>query len=158
MRRLTPAVKLVLLTAAALFATFSGQVRKTGQVRVFLHCALDLDDGGCECVVTLDGDGTQPPSHPSGKADDLRLEPDGSRLYLQPRHRAEFAKGTVSEAGLSGCVTAPYVKGRLRVDGLPMGIHICVRTNQGRHAELRMDEAVRAGADHVLLSYTTWER
>ncbi len=158
MRRLGPAVRLVLLTSAALFASSSGQVRKTGQMRVNLHCAVDLDDGICECVVTLDGNGTEFPSHPSGKDDDFRLEPRGSGLCLQPRHRAEFARGTASKAGLSGCMNATYVKGQLRVDQLPLGNHICVRTNQGRYSELRIDEAIRRGADQVLLSYTTWER
>ncbi len=158
MRRPGLAVKLVLLTAAALFATSSAQVRKTGQMRVNLHCAVDLDDGKCECVITLDGDGTEFPSHPPGKDDDFRLEPRGSGLYLQPRHSAEFAKGTASEAGFSGCIGVTYVKGWLRVDDLPVGDHICVSTNQGHYAELRIDEAIRRGADQVLLSYTTWER
>ena len=158
MYSLAPVVKLALLIATAVFATSSGQVRKMGQMRVHLHCEVDLDDGQCECVVVLDGDGRGFPSHPSGKEDDFRLEPGGSRLYLQPRHGAQFAKGAASEAGLSGCMTAPYAKGRLRVDDLPMGHHICVRTNQGRYAELRIDEAIRRGADRVLLSYTTWER
>lgn len=111
-------------------------------------------------MITLDGDGTEFPGYPSSKEDYFRVQPgaSSSRLCFHLRNGAEFAKGTMNEAGLSGCMAAPYAKGRLRVDGVPVGLHICVHTNQGRYAELRIDEAVRAGADHVLLSYTTWER
>ncbi len=144
-----------MLAAGVLFAA-QPVVRKTGQLRVNTHCEVDLDDGECVCMITLDGDASDPPAHPGGKEDDFRLEPDGSRLYLQPRHHAQFAMGSAAEAGFSGCSSAAYRKGRLRIDGLPAGRHICVRTNQGRFAELRIDEA-RPKADSVLLSYTTWE-
>jgi hypothetical protein len=148
----------ILFAAGVLVAVSSGDVRRAGQLQVHLHCAVDLDSGVCLCMVTLDGDGTEGPSHPAGKDDDFRFEPDGSRLYLQPRHGALLAKPTHVVSGLTGCRAAQYSKGRLRVDGLPTGFSICVRTNEGRYAEVRLEEAIRAGTERVLFSYTTWER
>jgi hypothetical protein len=55
-------------------------------------------------------------------------------------------------------MAAQYSKGRMRVDGLPAGACICVQTNEKRYAELRVNEAIRVGADRVLLSYKTWDR
>jgi hypothetical protein len=148
----------VLLAACALFSATSVQVRRAGQLKIFLHCAVDLDIGTWACVVTLDGDGTEPPSHSAGKNDDFRLEPHGSNLYLHPRNGTLLTTPTPVESGFTGCTTARYAKGRLRVDGLPTGTYICVRTNEGRYAELRVDEPIRTGADRVILSYKTWER
>jgi hypothetical protein len=51
-----------------------------------------------------------------------------------------------------------YSNGRMRVDGLSQGTSICVRTSEGRYAELAVDEPIATGADRVLLSYTTWEK
>jgi hypothetical protein len=148
----------LLLAAGALFSASSGPIRRAGQLTVNPHCAVDLDRGVCECMVTLDGDGTEFPSHPPGKDDDFRLEPGGSRLYIQPRHGTLLAKPTSVESGLTGCMAAQYAKARMRVDGFPAGACICVRTNEGRYAELRVDEVIRASANRVLLSYKTWER
>jgi hypothetical protein len=136
----------------------SGQIRRAGQLTVHPHCAVDLDQGVCECIVTLDGDARESPSHPSGKHDDFRLEPSGSRLYLRPQHGTSLAKGTSIESGLTGCMAAQYTKTRLRVDGLSTGTYICVHTNEGRYAEVRVEDAIRAGAERVLLSYKTWDR
>jgi len=148
----------LLVVVGAMLAASSRQIRRAGQLTVHPHCAVDLDEGVCECIVTLDGDGTEPPSHPPGKNDDFRLEPSGSRLHIQPRHGTSLAKDTSVELGLTGCMAAQYTKARLRVDGLPAGTYICVHTNEGRYAEVRVDEAIRAGAERVLLSYKTWDR
>ena len=46
----------------------------------------------------------------------------------------------------------------MRVDGFPRGTHACVRTDEGRFAEIRFDATVLAGANQVVLTDTTWER
>jgi hypothetical protein len=147
-----------LLVVGAMLAAASGQIRRVGQLTVHPHCAVDLDKGVCECVVTLDGDGREPPSHPPGRDDDFRLEPSGKGLYIQPRHGTLLAKGTSVESGLTGCLAAQYAKAKVRLDGLPPGTYICVHTNEKRYAEVRVDEAIRVGVDRVVLSYKTWEQ
>jgi hypothetical protein len=148
----------LLLICCALVVASVAEIRREGQLKVFLHCGVDLDNGIAQCVVTLDGDQTEPPGHPAGKEDDFLLEPSGSRLYLQPRHGTLLAKASSAESGLTVCTAAQYTRGRMRIDGLAQGARICVRTNEGRYAELKADKAVPPGADRVIFSYRTWER
>ncbi|QOY89862.1 hypothetical protein [Paludibaculum fermentans] len=136
----------------------SAQTGKQGELQVDPHCAVDLDAGISECMVTLDGDGTEPPSHPSGQDHDFRLEPSGSRLYLQPRNGALIAKPTSVQPGLSGCVQARYSSSRLRVDGSPKDLYLCVQTNQRRYAELRIAEAIQPGAAQVIFRFRLLEK
>ena len=98
----------------------------------------------------------EPESYPSGKSGDFRVEADGLRLYLRSRHGAQFAQSTPSQRGFAGCSSAEYVTKRVRVDGLAKGGSICVRSDEGRYAELTLDEAAARKADHVLLTYTVW--
>ncbi|MGC4049549.1 MAG: hypothetical protein QM757_08565 [Paludibaculum sp.] len=44
-----------------------GQRLEHVEVKVDAHCAVDLDAAKTECVVTLDGDGSEEPDHPKGK-------------------------------------------------------------------------------------------
>ena len=44
-----------------------GEAAKEGTIKVGDHCAVSLDQGTAACLVTLDGDGTEPPLHPTGK-------------------------------------------------------------------------------------------
>ena len=154
----TLSVVRVLLAILAALVAAPGQVRRAGQLKVFLHCAVDLDAGRCVCTVTLDGDGREPPSHPPGEDDDFRLEPRGSHVYVEPRHGTLVARPTRSPSGLTGCKAAQYSTRRLRIDGLSQGSSICVRTSEGRFSELTLQQAVVAGADRALLGYTTWDR
>ena len=108
-------------------------------------------------AITLDGDGTEPESYPSSTSDDFRLEADGPRLYLQPRHGAQFAQSTIT-SGFGGCASARYTKGRVRLDGLAKGVDICVRTDAGRYAELTLDAAVTKKTDPVLFAFKVWDR
>lgn len=148
----------LIVSLFVLFTVGFAQVRRAGDLKIFPHCAVDLDAGECACVVTVDGDGTEPPGHPSGKNDDFRLEPSGSRLYVQPRHRTLLAKPTPSPSELTGCTAAQYANARIRVDGLSKGSSICVRTNEGRYAEITVDQTIVSRADHISLSYRTWEK
>ncbi len=141
--------------ALLLFTVFyaSAQTGRHGELRVDPHCAVDLDAGLSECMVTLDGDATEPPSHPPGKEHDFRSEPSGSRLYLQPRNGARISKPTPVQPGLSGCSQAHYSSSRLRIDGTPKDFYLCVQTNQHRYVELRIAEAIQPGAAQVRFNF-----
>ena len=43
-----------LLAAVALDAAPEAHIRKQGQMRVDAHCAVNLDEGKSECMITLD--------------------------------------------------------------------------------------------------------
>ena len=72
----------VILSVQGIAETPSAPVRKQGESRIDLHCGADLDAGQLECSIILDGDGTEPPSHLTGKHIDFTLEPAGDKRFL----------------------------------------------------------------------------
>jgi hypothetical protein len=146
-----------LLMCTVLLADASESVRKQGKLDIHEYCSVDLDVGASVCNVIVDGDGTEPPTHPRGKAYDLWLQRNGKALYFVPQNGAVLAIGDLKEAGFQGCGVAQYAKGKIRIDDLPRGTHICVRTNEGRYAEMRLEDAdLRRG--RVVVKYITWEK
>jgi hypothetical protein len=133
-------------------------VRKQGMLEVQEYCSVDLDEGTAQCTITLDGDGTEPPTHPRGKGYDFWYQPAGRARHLVPQNRALLSTGGPTEAGRSGCASATYAKGRIRIDGLPPGTHICVRTSAGRLAEFRLNPSVDPKRGVVSITYITWEQ
>jgi hypothetical protein len=61
-------------------------------------------------------------------------------------------------AGKTGCESAAFSKRRVRIDSLPLGTHVCVRTTGGRIAELQFVIESRRDFRLVQVSYVTWER
>jgi len=145
------------LFCTLLLAGGSGSVHRQGKLEIHESCSVDLDEGASVCWVTVDGDGTEPRIHARGKAYDFWLQRGGKALFLVPQNGAVLAIGNLKEAGLQGCATAQYGKGKTRVDDLPRGTYICVRTNEGRYAEMRLEDAGRV-RDGVVVSYITWEK
>jgi hypothetical protein len=146
-----------LTTCDLLAAASPDVVRKQGMLGVQDYCSVDLDEGTAQCTITLDGDGTQPPTHPRGKGYDFWYQPAGKARYLVPQNGALLSTGGQTEAGSSGCAAATYVKGRIRIDGLPPGTHICVRTSTGRLAEFLLNGSVDPKKGVVSITYITWE-
>jgi hypothetical protein len=63
------------------------------------------------------------------------------------------------EAGWSkqGCTSAPYSIKEVRIDGLPLGSRICVRTNRDRYAPVAFEDVVQAKAEKVKAAFITWQ-
>lgn len=144
-------------TSDLVAAASSEGVRKQGSLGVHEYCSADLDEGRADCMITLDGDGTEPPTHPRGKGYDFWYQPAGRARYLVAQNGALLAPGGPTEAGRSGCADATYAKSRIRVDRLPPGTHICVRTSAGRFAEFRLNPSIDAKKCVVSITYITWE-
>jgi hypothetical protein len=145
-------------TSDLVAAASSDVVRKQGSLGVHEYCSVDLDEGRADCMITLDGDGTEPPPHPRGKGYDLWYQPAGRARYLTPQNGALLAPGGPTEAGRSGCDRATYAKSKIRIDLLPQGTHICVRTSEGRLAEFRLNPSVDNKKSVVSITYITWEQ
>lgn len=122
------------------------------------HCAADLDAGNVVCTVVLDGDGREPPSHPSGKHYEFRFEPKGSERYFEPRGSAGLSEASTARRGVEGCASTTYRSKRVRVDNLTSGSFLCVKTDQNRFAELELRKAIGPNAKRAEFSYMTWER
>jgi hypothetical protein len=130
---------------------------EAGTLELHNQCAAALGSGKVECVVTLDGDGSEPKQHPSGKEWDLWLNMIGKSRFLVPQNGARFAVVGVSEIGKAACQAADYKRGRLRLDLLFVGARVCVLTGHGRYADLTVESSGRTKMDSSRFSYVLWE-
>jgi hypothetical protein len=103
-----------------------------GTVEVHENCGVDLDHGKATCPTKIDG-----PSPRNDKAEDLWLETQGGGLYLTPNSGALLTLGETASPMVHGpCYSPRYSNSRIRIDDLPEGTPVCVRTNEGRQAFL----------------------
>lgn len=78
-------------------------------------------------------------------------------LYLAPRNGAKLGVGNRRNRGFDGCRAARFTADRVSLRDMPVGSYICVRTNEGRISQFRVN-AVSGGSPKTLkLGYTTWQ-
>lgn len=148
-----------LLTCLALVVGLNAvpEAGQRGTVKVHDHCSVALDRAKVACIVTLDGDGTEPKQHPGGKEWDFWFEASGKIRSLNPQNQTMFANAGTTELGKVGCRAAAYKRGRLRIDTLPPASHVCVRSGQGRYAELTLGNSTNSPDEPLPLTYILWE-
>ena len=81
-------------------------------------------------------------------------------MYLTPRNGARMWLGDGSNRGYAGCSSGgPYSPARIALDSFPAGTYVCVRTNQGRYSQFRVNAILPGpgGTRTLSLGYTTWE-
>ncbi len=79
-----------------------------------------------------------------------------TELYLEPRGGAQMAVGDRSNRGLAGCSAESFSATRVPLADVPVGSYVCVRTNEGRISQFRMN-AISSGSPKTLsIGYTTW--
>ncbi len=77
-------------------------------------------------------------------------------LFLTPRNGAAMSVSGSRNRGRAGCAKARYSKGAVPLAKLPVGTYICVKTNERRIAEFRING--KAGNPVTLtLGYTSWK-
>ena len=80
-----------------------------------------------------------------------------SEMYITPRNGASMAVGNRQNRNYAGCAAASYSKNRVPLWDIPVGSYICVRTDQGRISQFRMN-AISSGSPKTLsIGYTTWQ-
>jgi hypothetical protein len=78
-------------------------------------------------------------------------------LYLSPSNGAKIGVGDRSNRGYEGCRTARFTSERVSLRDIPVGSYICIKTNEGRISQFRLN-AVSAGSPKTLsLGFTTFE-
>lgn len=120
------------------------------------QCSIALDGAKKECWVTLDGDGTQPKAHSSGKEWDFWFDVSGKTRVLHPLNRVAFAKVGATEVGKAGCEAAIYKRGPFPVGKLSSGSHICVHTGDGRYAEITIESEPDSKGQNLRFAYVLW--
>jgi hypothetical protein len=114
----------------------------TGQVELRQTYLVDLDEGRA--------------ARPGA---DLWFEAETrENLYLTPQNGAEIWVGDRSNRNYEGCVRGSFSASRVPLSAVPVGSYVCVRTDQGRISQFRMN-AISPGSPKTLtLGYTTWNR
>jgi len=75
-------------------------------------------------------------------------------LYLTPRNGAAMSVSGTRNRGKAGCASGRYSGGSLPLAKLPVGTYICVKTNEKRISEFRIN-GLSNGT--LSLGYTTWQ-
>ncbi|MCI5078714.1 hypothetical protein [Oricola sp.] len=77
-------------------------------------------------------------------------------LYIVPKNGARIGISGTRNRGYEGCRSARMSTNRISLRDIPVGTYVCVRTNEGRISEFRVN-AVSPGSPKTLtIGYTTW--
>lgn len=73
--------------------------------------------------------------------------------HLRPINGAQLARGDGSNRGFAGCSAESYSTSPVPFAAIPVGTYVCVRTNQGRIAQFRVNGFTGMTLN---IGYTTW--
>lgn len=77
-------------------------------------------------------------------------------LYITPRNGARLGVGNRANRGYAGCSAARFSTDRVSLRDIPVGSYVCVRTNEGRISQFRVN-AISGGSPRTLsIGFTTW--
>lgn len=80
-----------------------------------------------------------------------------NETYFTPRNGARIAILGAAEPGYSGCTSATYTDARTRIEGTTGGHWFCVRTNEGRVGQFRIDGIDRFARPRTMtITFATW--
>ena len=74
--------------------------------------------------------------------------------YVTPRNGALLARGDRSNRGYAGCSAEAFSDESIPLWDMPVGSYVCVRTNQGRISQFRLNGFTGTTMN---IGYTTWE-
>ncbi len=77
-------------------------------------------------------------------------------LYLTPRNGAKMGVGDRSNRGYGGCSSARMTGNRVSLRDVPVGSYVCVRTNEGRISQFRVNDLSSGSPKILSIGYTTW--
>jgi hypothetical protein len=78
-------------------------------------------------------------------------------LYLVPRNGAKIGVGNRSNRGFAGCRSARMNANRVSLRDIPVGSYVCVKTNEGRISQFRVNGLSSGSPKTLSLGYTTWQ-
>jgi len=115
---------------------------KTGPVSLRQTWSVDLDTG----------------TTGSGAGVDIWFEAvTAAERYLVPRNGASMAIAGNRSINLAGCkAIAGYTRARLPVALFRTGLYVCVRTNEGRYSQFRVNSAAGPSPATMEIGFTTW--
>jgi len=81
---------------------------------------------------------------------------NATQIYYEPSGGAQMAVGDRSNRGFAGCSSATYSTSRVHINRVPVGSYVCVRTNEGRISQFRVNGVTSGPNRTFTLGYTTW--
>jgi hypothetical protein len=118
------------------------QTHSTGPLVIPQTYLADLDEG----QVTQDGA-------------DIWFEADtATSRFVTPRNGARIAIAGTSSVGRDGCRQLSLSAQRINIRDLPPGTYVCVRTNEGRISQFRVNARVGRSPGELRIGYTTWKK
>jgi Carboxypeptidase regulatory-like domain len=135
---------------------YNDPIHAQGSIQIPQSCAVDIDEGKSFCTVELDGRGTVPPARDAESDFWLRIGAKGE-VYMTPRNGVTLALNPLTEQSKAACASAAYLSKEVRIDGLPIGSRVCVRTTRDRYAQVVFVEGVPLRAERVKMSFITWQ-
>lgn len=79
-----------------------------------------------------------------------------AQIFYEPSGGAQMAVGDRSNRGFAGCSSATYSAARVNIRRVPVGSYVCVRTNEGRISQFRVNGVSEGPNRTFTLGYTTW--
>ena len=120
--------------------TAAGSIVSTGVIELRQTYRVDFDSGRVGVVGA-----------------DLWFQAEaGEELYLTPSGGAQLGLGNGANRGRDGCAEARLSKNRVSLRQINIGTYLCLRTGDGRIAQLRVDAISLDAARKLEISYTTW--
>lgn len=91
-----------------------------------------------------------------GRGADIWFQAEtATRMYLTPRGGARMSIHNRAQS-LQSCKTARTTSGRVSLRDVRVGSYICVRTNEGRTAQFRINGISGGSPKRLSIGYTTW--
>jgi hypothetical protein len=120
-------------------------IHAQGSIDVPHLCAVDIDEWKSTCTI--------PPARDPDS--DFWVRP-GQRgeLYLVPLNGVRLALNPPTKWSKSGCISAVYSNREVRIDGLPLGSRVCIRTSRDRYAQV---DLIRPRIKKVNMDFVTWQ-
>ena len=81
-----------------------------------------------------------------------------TRRFITPRNGARIAIAGRRSIGLAGCKQRPLRNTPIPIRSIPVGTYVCVKTNQGRYSQFRVNRAAGPSPGNIHLGYTTWKK
>lgn len=81
-----------------------------------------------------------------------------NRLYLAPRNGALINVGDRSNRGRNGCSGGQFSSSRVPLSDLPVGSYICMRTDEGRVSQFRINGISPGSPKTLRIGFTTWAK
>ncbi|PWQ95745.1 hypothetical protein [Leucothrix arctica] len=81
-----------------------------------------------------------------------------TRRFITPRNGATIGIAGTRSVGRDGCKNRTLRAIPIPLPRIPVGSYVCVKTNEGRYAQFRVNRAAGASPGNLHIGYTTWRR